>query len=377
MGGRSQLPNHNQKYRIQSTKYEIKSHDILSPYPVNITMSIANDVRQQLKRVPQGGVIASRILHALSNDNQQIDKAVSRLYKAEGLLKLRNGLYYRPYRSKFLGDLPPPEKNIIRSLKQQYNAVVSPSGELAAYELGLTHTLPDVVTYESDKRISPIQLSNHTICFNKVESKKLCVSPQSLLIVLKACEFIFKQDSELNSRQENHLRRLFRRFSHTQLNKALPLWPRWIQEKIKALIKLNQRRYITGLSALNIPYDGKQSDWHQRGMLDSKKFQIAGSNYDSAPNLTDEELFDCGPFLKKFDICLGTTLCATTLRAIKDVLFTHIIQKTRYPSFFMLDQFMIDLPGSTIKQATSELKLFGNKAQIELLEYWEHENELE
>ena len=340
-------------------------------------MSLANDVKQQLQRVPQGGVIASRTLHALSNNPQQIDKAVSRLYKTEGLFKLRNGLFYRPYQSKFFGDLPPPEKNVIRALKQQYNAAINPSGELAAYQLGLIHTLPDIITYDTDKRIGRIQLNNHILCFNKVEGKKLRGTPQLLLTILKAGEFIFKQEGKLNSRQEKHLRRLLSRFSYAQLNNALRLWPRWFQEKIGTLLNQSERRYITALSALNIPHDGKQADWHQSGMLNHKKFHIAGSNYASAPNVKDEELFDCEAFLSKFNIELGTTLCATPLRAIKDILFASIIQKTQYPKFFKLDQYMLQLPKSTIKQTVRELKSLANKKQKQLLEQWEFENELE
>lgn len=136
-------------------------------------MSLAEQVRQQLQRVPEGGVIASRALHKLSTESQQVDKAASRLYKIEGLQKLRNGLHYKPYNSKYFGKPPPREEEIVRSIKQQYNAKVSPSGALAAYELGLTHTLPDEIIYETDKRIAPIELGNHTLCFRKVDAKKL------------------------------------------------------------------------------------------------------------------------------------------------------------------------------------------------------------
>ncbi|HEB28401.1 MAG TPA: hypothetical protein ENI05_11610 [Porticoccus sp.] len=296
-------------------------------------MNLAEQVRQQLQRVPEGGIIASRALQKLSTNSQQVDKAVSRLYKAEGLQKIRNGLYYKPYNSKYFGELPPREEDIIRSIKQQYNAKVSPSGALAAFELGLTHTLPDTITYETDKRISPIELDNHTLCFLKVDDKKLSSVKESLLTKLKALEFLYKENKTLTPLQEKRIRRLLNRYPNVQLTTAIELWPRWFQEQVKPLIQATDKPYITGLSALNVPYQGKQADWHQMGMLYSNKFQIAGRNYESAPGISEHELFDCSRFLNKFSVDIGTTLCATPTRAVKDILFNSIIKNHNIPAF--------------------------------------------
>jgi hypothetical protein len=339
-------------------------------------MSLAEQVRQQFQRLPEGGIIASRALHKLSTESQQVDKAASHLYKTEGLQKLRNGLYYKPYNSKYFGELPPREEDIIRAIKQQYNAKASPSGALAAYELGLTHTLPDAITYETDKRISPIDLDNHTLYFRKVDAKKLSSVKTPLLSTLKALEFIYKEDKAVTSLQERRIARLLNRHSNAQLTKAIALWPLWFQEQVKPFIQATDKPYITGLSALNIPYQGKQADWHQMGMLYSNKFQIAGRNYESAPGLNKQELFDCSRFLNKFSIDAGTTLCAIPARAVKDILFTSIIKKSRYPGFFMLDDFMLETSKTSIQEALDELKPLANNKQKQLLTEWAQDNDL-
>jgi Family of unknown function (DUF6088) len=339
-------------------------------------MILSKRVKQQFQKVPEGGVITSRALHKLSTENQQVDKAASRLYKTAGLQKLRNGLYYKPYTSKYFGELPPREEEIIRSIKQQYKAKVSPTGALAAYELGLTHTLPDEITYDTDKRISSVQLDNHIIYFRKVDGKKLSSVNSSLLTKLKALEFLFKEESTLSTLQQKRIRRLLSRHPSEQVGKAVALWPRWFQDKVKSLTLVLNKQYITALSALNIPFQGKQADWHQMGMLYSNKFQVAGKNYESAPGLNDQELFDCSRFLNKFSVDVGTTLCATPLRAIKDILYTSVIVKTQYPCFFMLDQFMIDIPKDAICSAIEDLKQLANNKQKQLLNKWAHDNEL-
>jgi len=339
-------------------------------------MSLAQQVRKKFQRVPEGGVIASRELHRLSTESQTVDKAASRLYKAEGLRKLRNGLYYKPYNSKYFGELPPGEKGILQAVQKQYGARVIPSGDLAAYELGLVQSLPEVITYETDKRIGPIQLENHTIRFNKVIDTKLKAVEPSLLALLKAIEFIYTQGDESTPLQQKRISRLLGDYSTEQVLKAIGLWPRWFQEAITPQLALT-KPYISGLSALNIPHQGKQADWHQMGMLHSGKFQVVGKNYDGAPGLGDDELFECGDFLRKFDMDVGTTLCATPARAIKDILYTSIIRKTRYPGFFMLDQYMLDLSKHEILAVIKDLNTMANEEQKKLLMEWTRDNELD
>ncbi len=339
-------------------------------------MSLAQQVRKKFQHVPEGGVIASRELHRLSTESQTVDKAASRLYKAEGLRKLRNGLYYKPYNSQYFGELPPGEKGILQAVQKQYGARVSPSGDLAAYELGLVQSLPEVITYETDKRIGPIRLDNHMIRFNKVIGTRLKAVEPSLLVLLKAIEFIYTQGDELTPLQQKRTGRLLGKYSTEQVLKAISLWPRWFQEAITPQLALT-KPYISGLSALNIPHQGKQADWHQMGMLHSGKFQVVGKNYDGAPGLGEEELFECGDFLSKFDMDVGTTLCATPARAIKDILYTSIIKKTQYPGFFMLDQYMLDLSKHEVQAVIKDLETMANKKQKKLLMEWTRDNELD
>ena len=340
-------------------------------------MSLAEQVRDTLRTLPAGKVISSKSLHRLSPSNQQVDKATSRLYKGEGLLKLRNGLFYRPQVSEYFGVLPPGEDDLIRSLKNQYKALIGPSGELAAYELGLTHKLPETVTYESDKRISPIDIDGRVINFRKVDHKKLAATNARLFQLFKALEFLFKEEDGLSFLQRQRASRLLNRFSAEKIDKALAPWPRWFQGSVKNLLPTTVIQYISGLSAFNIPYEGKQVDWHQLGMFSRHRFHIVGLNYYSAPGLEEDELFECGDFLASNQVELVATLCAKPLRAIKDVLFNTILQKGQYPNFFMLNQFVLDVPKSAIIGAVNSLKNVANEKQVLLLNKWLEDNELD
>ena len=108
----------------------------------------------------------------------------------------------------------------------------------------------------------------------------------------------------------------------------------------------------------------------------SHSSKLPGGNYESAPGLSDQELFDCKLFLNKFNIDVGTTLCSIPARAIKDILYTSIVKRSRYPGFFMLDQFMLDIPKKAIREILEYLEQLANDEQKQLLRHWARENEL-
>ncbi|MGI9285443.1 MAG: hypothetical protein ACR2P1_08635, partial [Pseudomonadales bacterium] len=279
--------------------------------------------------------------------------------------------------SRALLILPPGENDILRAVEKQYDARISPSGAVAAFELGLVPSLPDVITFDTDKRIGPVQLDNHTICFNKVIDTKLKAVEPLLLALLKAIEFVYARGDELPPLQQKRISRLLRAYSTEQVFKAIELWPRWFQEEVTHQLQTLTKPYISGLSAFNIPHQSKQADWHQVGMLYSGKFQVVGKNYEGAPELSEDELFECGDFLAKFDVDVGTNLCATPARAIKDILYTSIISKTRYPGFFTLDQYMLELPKHEIQAVIKDLEAMANEEQKKLLIEWGRDNALD
>ncbi len=340
-------------------------------------VSVAEQVRQVFQRLRPGGVTASAELHRLSADSRQVDKAVSRLYKKEGLQKMRNGLYCKPDSSKYFGELPPKADAIINLLRKQYRARIVPSGPLAAYQLGFTGTPPEQRVYDSDKRIGEIELENDLLRFRTVVGKKLNVAGQEVTTLLNALAFFFRENPHLNYLQEQHVKRLLARHDVSKIRRGLTARPRWLRDRVEAILSvLKGPVYITGISALNVPYRGRVGDWHQSGLLASQKFQVAGSNYHSAPGLASRELFDCSEFLQQHGIELETKLCAKPERAVKDLLYSNIIVKNRYPSFFMKDEYLLPLSDPVLRNCVNQLLPLANTRQQKYLERWLEENEI-
>jgi hypothetical protein len=213
-------------------------------------MSVAERVRNEFDRLPPGGVIASAELHQLSEDSAQVDKATSRLFKKAGLRKIRNGIYYRPLNSQYFGALPPKDKAILKSVQMQYAATLIPSGELAAYQLGLLAHAPDKKIYNTNKRIAPISTDNSQINFRQVLGKKLRSAGGKLVTLLTALEYLFNTEEKLNTLQRASIERQLGAYPQQVIDKALAQWPLWFREEIAPLLKATAtERYITGINS--------------------------------------------------------------------------------------------------------------------------------
>lgn len=340
-------------------------------------MTISEQVRRAFQQLPPGEILASIDLHRLSEDGKSVDKAVSRIHKKEGLQKLRNSLYYKPRESRYFGWVPPSAHTVIKALRKQYRARIVPSGALAAYELGFTAEPPEKRIYDTDKRIGTVELDNDDLHFRSVVAKKLRAASFDVTLLLNALEFFLKERPHLTYYQTRFVRRQLDRHSLSQVRRGLSVRPQWLRNRIESITQANTHiPYITGVSALNIPYRGRVGDWHQMGMLASNKFQIAGNNYYSAPGLSEQELFDCSDFLKAQELDLNTSLCARPERAIKDILYTNIIVKDRYPAFFMKDQFLLSVTDEVLRAGVDELRPLANSKQLKFLDQWLIDNDI-
>lgn len=142
---------------------------------------------------------------------------------------------------------------------------------------------------------------------------------------------------------------------------------------------MDTQRYITGLTALNIPFEGKQADWHQEGMLQASNHIIHGINYHGAASLFSgtEGLFDCTDFLISKGFNVVNVWCAKPYRVIIDILHHHIVCRHRYPHFFSLEQFLFELTDNEkkiINLKISQLKAMtaesGISDDVDLINQW-------
>lgn len=102
-------------------------------------------------------------------------------------------------------------------------------------------------------------------------------------------------------------------------------------------------KYITGMPAINIPYEGDAPGWHTQAMLKTRAFKVHGVNFTGAEELFgDEDLFDAGPWLREMGFQVGSVPCARPERAIADAIYHEVVAKGRSPNWIRISDLDID-----------------------------------
>lgn len=102
-------------------------------------------------------------------------------------------------------------------------------------------------------------------------------------------------------------------------------------------------KYITAVSALNIPFQGMQCDWHQVEMLRNNFYQIHPLNFAGAVGIFgDYGIYDNTEFFTNKGFEVSGVIVATSIRALLDILFNAIVVKSAYPKHFKICDYLFD-----------------------------------
>jgi len=114
-----------------------------------------------------------------------IKMSLSRMAANGNLIRLAQGIYMKPQRSRKNVDLAFLE-SIAQAIAKKHCVRIKATGNLAAYKLGLTAKMPSDLTYVTDGEPRDVQIEGHRIIFRSTTPKKLQMkgTVSSLLIQL-------------------------------------------------------------------------------------------------------------------------------------------------------------------------------------------------
>ncbi|AHJ14364.1 hypothetical protein [Sulfurospirillum multivorans] len=137
-------------------------------------------------------------------------------------------------------------------------------------------------------------------------------------------------------------------------------------------------KYITAVSALNIPFGLIQCDWHQTEMLKNNFYQIHPSNFMGAVDIFGNYgIYDNTDFFTKKGFEVSGVLVASPIRALLDILFNSIVERGVYPKHFMMRDYLFDEIDRV--ELSEKLNTFGealSSGKLDMLLRWRAENEI-
>jgi len=163
------------------------------------------------------------------------EKVLSRLAERGEIQRFRRGVYYKPAKSAFFGEVLPSPTEVAAAIAKYNNAKIIPNGPMALYMLGLTTQVPMKQVYLNDKLHKTEMIGNTPIVFKRVSPKKLSGTGKKSGLLLIALEYLGKEQVQEKSLQK----KIAMQLSHAEkqdLVRAAQAFPKWIQETVGKIV---------------------------------------------------------------------------------------------------------------------------------------------
>ncbi len=191
------------------------------------TMSLPEQIAQQAKTLPEGGVLSPKeFLHLGSR--AAVDQAFSRLVKSGRLLRVARGSYTPPVTSRFGSRAPAPQK-VVESLAAARGDSVVPHGAAAANALGLTQQVPIREAYLTTGRTRRIKLGRSEVIVKQAPRWMFVLGSQPAGAAIRALAWLGREHAQESVRK---LHRSLSQFEWQALTSHRASLPAWMAEAI-------------------------------------------------------------------------------------------------------------------------------------------------
>jgi hypothetical protein len=190
-------------------------------------------LKQIIEEIPPGGVIFRTDYPQYSAEF--VGNVLSRLIESGKVIKLAQGIYYRPMMSRF-GAIKPSIAQIAESIAKRDNAKILPVGETALNELGLSTQVPMNYTFLTSGSGRTISLGSQNIIFKRGVPRNFAYQTTLIAYLVQALRALGKDN--VGESELAQIRRLIRMEPEQEkLKQDLLLIPVWMRKILSPIIK--------------------------------------------------------------------------------------------------------------------------------------------
>lgn len=162
----------------------------------------------------------------------------------EGILvKLAQGIYTKPRKSRFGMVLPSIEK-VVQAIAVRDNAEVLPSGMTALNALGLSTQVPMNYTYLTTGSERTVNLANQKVVLKRGVPKNFCYETRIIALLVQALRALKQENVGQEEIQTIHSL-ITKEPDKESLAKDVDMMPAWMKRIIKPMLKSKEKHEET------------------------------------------------------------------------------------------------------------------------------------
>ena len=167
--------------------------------------------------------------------NAAIRQALVRLARKGIIKRVTQGIYVRPKRSEYIGEIMPTAEEVAIGLAKRDRIRMIPTGVYALNALGLSTQIPMKLVFLTDGQPREIKVGRRSIKFKRTTPKNLSAKGEISALVIQALRTIGK-DKQTKEEEDKILEKL-KKEELRNLQHDIKLAPVWIQKIMRKAMK--------------------------------------------------------------------------------------------------------------------------------------------
>lgn len=200
-------------------------------------MCIAESIRNRIKRDKPGTLYFISDFAQHGND-VFISRLLSECVEDGLLLRIANGIYYKPIETKF-GVLYPSVEELVKAIARRDNAQILPTGATAENRLGLSTQVPTRYVYLTSGSARKIMLRGQTITLKRSVPRNFACKNDFMATLIQALKSIGK-DNVTEEHKQAIAALLQKHLDKDTYIDDLKTAPIWVRKLISEIIRQNE-----------------------------------------------------------------------------------------------------------------------------------------
>lgn len=155
-------------------------------------MSTVERIRQHVEALPQAQPVTSKEFMAFGS-RAAVDQALTRLVRKGELSRVARGVYMRPKRSPYVGEVPPEPAKVAEALAAETGNTIQVHGAEAARRMGLSTQVPSRPIFYTSGPSRRVRLGQMEVSLKHVTPRKLAMAERPAGIALTALWYLGKR----------------------------------------------------------------------------------------------------------------------------------------------------------------------------------------
>src|ERR1700736_966505 len=155
-------------------------------------MTTVEAFRSRIKRITAGEPFTSTQFVGTGR-RAAVDQALSRLVKRGEIIRVARGVFVRPKKNRYVGEVMPGPSKVARALASAHGETIQVQGAEAARLLGLTTQMPLQAVFYTSVPNRALKLANLQLTLKHVAQRKLALAGKPSGLALSALWYLGKE----------------------------------------------------------------------------------------------------------------------------------------------------------------------------------------